>query len=91
MENYEYNALSYVWGDQTEKLPLVVRNSQTANPSQTSLVWDETEEPCLLDDSRNLHTALLYLRARDTKLFHSPLYWIDAVCIDQKDLGEKQR
>ncbi|KAH8883684.1 HET-domain-containing protein, partial [Thozetella sp. PMI_491] len=62
----QYEALSYVWGDQTE------RNEIILDSQPTSI-------------TRNLWTTLKYIRQPDT----SRTLWIDAVCINQADIHER--
>jgi hypothetical protein len=59
-----------------------------------SYAWGDPTDtrPCYCDQqgfpvAKSLHGALVRLRDRDT---HSPI-WIDVVCINQDDLGEKSR
>jgi hypothetical protein len=62
-----YEALSYVWGDENEKLPIFISG-------------------CRFDVTINLHAALLRLRNHSMQR----LLWIDAICIDQENLQEKE-
>jgi hypothetical protein len=64
----KFVALSYMWGDQTEK----------------RLIW--------LNDKafyvgQNLYDALLYFEQHDI----GAVFWIDAICIDQKDIEERNK
>lgn len=79
-----YEALSYAWGDPADKLPMLVRSSANfVNGAFGSYVTSNT----VMRITQNLHAALLFLRfKRDPQCF-----WIDAVCINQADLDEKQR
>lgn len=59
-----------------------------------SYTWGTTEKPCniLLDGyqipvTRNLHSALQYLRSRHEDRF----LWIDAICINQDDHEEREQ
>ncbi len=63
---HRYEALSYVWGDPRETLPIYV-----------------DEEQFLV--TANLHAALLRLRDHSFKR----IIWVDAICIDQKNLEEQ--
>ncbi|KAL7893156.1 heterokaryon incompatibility domain-containing protein [Trichoderma sp. SZMC 28014] len=57
-----FNALSYVWGTSTKKLPITCNGEQ----------FDVTE---------NLDSALRHLRSEENER----VFWIDAICINQKD------
>ncbi|KAH7311538.1 heterokaryon incompatibility protein [Stachybotrys elegans] len=65
----DYGALSYTWGDQTNKVPIILNGS-------------------VVKVGRNLETALRALSL-------SPDYagglklWVDALCIDQQDLTDR--
>ncbi|KAK3322837.1 heterokaryon incompatibility protein-domain-containing protein [Apodospora peruviana] len=63
---HQYEALSYVWGDSTE------RNEILLDGQPMSI-------------TRNLWTALKYIRQPDA----SRTLWIDAVCINQNDVHER--
>ena len=65
--NHLYEALSYVWGNPDEKLPIFIYG-------------------CRFDVTVNLHVALLHLRNH----FVERILWVDAICIDQKNLEEKK-
>ncbi|KAE9378667.1 HET-domain-containing protein, partial [Stipitochalara longipes BDJ] len=65
---FPYLALSYVWGDQTSKVPISVN-------MQEFLV------------TKNLEMAIRRVRHPE-KL---SLYWIDAICINQDDLEERNQ
>lgn len=67
-EMFEFEALSYVWGDSTDRRPIICHDK-------------------MFYVTRGLHRALRFLR-RET----SPrLLWIDAICIHQKDLAERNQ
>ncbi|RAK93293.1 hypothetical protein BO79DRAFT_224792 [Aspergillus costaricaensis CBS 115574] len=65
----EYDALSYVWGAQTNGQSNISINNQAFSVG------------------KNLHSALLRLRGYE---FERTL-WVDAICIDQNNMGEKER
>jgi hypothetical protein len=62
-----YEALSYVWGGDSEEPRSIFINKQN------------------LAVTKNLHAALLRLRDRSLER----ILWIDALCINQKNLEEK--
>lgn len=62
----DYDALSYVWGDTTERTPIQVNN-------RTLMI------------TTNLRTALLNIRQLDQPC----ILWVDAVCIDQDSVMER--
>ncbi|KAH8767962.1 heterokaryon incompatibility protein-domain-containing protein [Hyaloscypha sp. PMI_1271] len=62
----KYQALSYVWGDPSDKIFITVNCAD-------------------FGVTRNLYTALLRLRRR----FRDVVVWIDAVCINQSDVAER--
>jgi Heterokaryon incompatibility protein (HET) len=78
----QYTALSYVWGDPDDTVRLLL-------------------EDCDFHVTRNLHEALLQVRRwrkdprfdyRDCFQAQGPwLLWIDAICIDQKNMAERLR
>ncbi|KAL9602686.1 MAG: hypothetical protein Q9219_001676 [cf. Caloplaca sp. 3 TL-2023] len=63
-----YEALSYTWGDATERSQLSIDGKK-------------------LSITSNLDTALRYLRAQNGPR----TLWVDAVCIDQNDLDERNQ
>jgi len=65
--NHLYEALSYVWGNPDEKLPIFIHG-------------------CRFDVTVNLHAALSRLRNH----FVERILWVDAICIYQGNLEEKQ-
>jgi hypothetical protein len=62
-----YEALSYVWGDSKEPLPIFIHGNR-------------------FEVTSNLHAALTQLRNHSL----DRILWIDAICIDQKNLVEKE-
>jgi hypothetical protein len=69
----KYFALSYVWGQESD--PASVRDGK-----QTSRE---------LAITRNLETALRHLRHICKPLERNLILWVDSICINQEDLGEK--
>ncbi|GLA22566.1 hypothetical protein AnigIFM63326_003482 [Aspergillus niger] len=65
----EYDALSYVWGNETDGQCNISINNQAFSVR------------------KNLHSALLRLRG---STFERTL-WVDAICIDQSKVGEKEK
>jgi hypothetical protein len=68
--DYEYEALSYTWGDSTPFANITVISQNGSARLQVA---------------QNLYSALVHLRRPDRKR----LLWIDAICINQTDLDEK--
>jgi hypothetical protein len=70
-ENYQeshlYEALSYVWGDPTDTLPIIIGRQS-------------------FSVTKNLYSALLRLRNHSLER----ILWVDAVCMDQANHGEKE-
>lgn len=73
---HSYEALSYVWGSETNPRRIVVASGPEEAP---------TEKHSYLNVTRNLFEALQYLRRSDA----SRRLWIDAICINQKDIPER--
>lgn len=65
----EYDALSYVWGDEADGQCNISINNQA------------------LSVGKNLHSALLRLRGHRVER----TLWVDAICIDQNNVGEKEK
>jgi hypothetical protein len=65
-DNPKYTALSYVWGDATERLPIYIDGT-------------------LFSATKNLKIALQYIRKADC----DQVMWVDAVCINQNDIDER--
>ncbi|KAK7211726.1 hypothetical protein V2G26_018904 [Clonostachys chloroleuca] len=62
----DYEALSYCWGDATDKLPIYCNDQR-------------------FEATRSLEAALRHLRRKDD----DRCLWIDAVCINQDDISER--
>ncbi|KAF1998247.1 HET-domain-containing protein, partial [Amniculicola lignicola CBS 123094] len=72
---HEYEALSYVWGDASQTKRIIVEDRLGGS------------ELGYLDITLNLHTALCRLRNPGLDRF----LWVDAVCINQSDIKERDR
>jgi len=78
--NLEFEALSYRWGDPKENTPICIRLTAYQGEEES----DETPYlPCPV--TRNLEQALRALRLHD----RDRLLWVDALCINQKDIVER--
>ena len=90
-ENPFYEALSYVWGDPSITAPIQLRASPRRSPdgadhipALSALSFTEahsTQWPV----TTNLEAALRYLRHES----EVRILWIDAICIDQSNVEEK--
>lgn len=72
-DNPQYDALSYVWGQPIYNEAIIIANS------------DEQDAVYHLGITTSLHEALTHLRNTGRGI---PL-WVDAICINQEDLGER--
>jgi hypothetical protein len=74
----EYHALSYAWGDPVfpKTLEVVIEGEDGQPPESHAGLIHITE---------NLHSALQNLRKQDETL----VLWVDAVCINQADVRER--
>ncbi|KLU93047.1 hypothetical protein MAPG_11963, partial [Magnaporthiopsis poae ATCC 64411] len=79
-----YEALSYVWGSEENKQPIYVQSDDKGGGS--SATPSTGDDYCLLV-TVNLYEALSHVRNR----LLERVMWIDAVCINQEDDGEKGR
>lgn len=73
----EYEALSYTWGSLNRSAAIAVYGGLTSTAKP---------KPSLLRVGANLSEALQYLRLRD----EARVIWIDALCINQEDLQERE-
>ncbi|KAF2717438.1 HET-domain-containing protein [Polychaeton citri CBS 116435] len=71
----EYESLSYAWGDKHDITKIQILSASMSGDSQA----------IDLDITRNLHTALRYLRRPDA----ARKLWVDAICINQLDMKER--
>lgn len=83
----DYEALSYVWGSLDDPVHIAIRS--TDRPAVESGILSSKSNPPLQFDklpvTQNLGRALPYLRLRD----EPRLLWIDAICVNQKNLTER--
>lgn len=77
-----YEALSYVWGSEEDKQPIYIRSDDT-NDNVSAVPSAGNYRRLLV--TANLHSVLSHVRDR----FLERVMWIDAVCINQRDDGEK--
>lgn len=70
-----YEALSYTWGDPLERREILVRSPST---------FPTTTTTSRLSVTTNCLAALYNLRTAELRQL-----WIDAICIDQSNLGER--
>lgn len=75
-----YTALSYVWGDPKIKKTIHLDVTEPDSSKQAA-------NPGLLSVTSNLFAALLALRSGE----HTQTFWIDAICINQKDNSERSQ
>jgi hypothetical protein len=75
----EYTALSYVWGDPTQKTAITVQYEWP------DVYGNLSKEIVSVLVTVNLASALLHLRYSRKPL----VLWIDAICINQVDVAEK--
>jgi hypothetical protein len=75
----DYDALSYVWGDDKETLPILVNYTDDKDALPVLVNYTDVQV------TRNLRVALEHLRddTLDVNL------WVDALCINQKRTKEK--
>lgn len=87
-DNPHYEALSYVWGDPPALVSCVyIVDSATTDGGleDSSGVNEDHKKPCFLPVTATLRCALIRLRHPE----HSRRLWVDAVCINQKNLHEQ--
>jgi Heterokaryon incompatibility protein (HET) len=91
-EHPSYEALSYVWGNPpalVSRIYIVDSPTACVHPERFFPANEDNahpqEKPHFLQVTASLHCALLRLRHPE----QSRLLWVDAVCINQKDLREQ--
>ncbi|KAL1861685.1 hypothetical protein VTK73DRAFT_6970 [Phialemonium thermophilum] len=81
----EYEALSYVWGSPDSPEIALVRNVATMANGRPETIALTGKSFLPLFITRNLAGALRHLRRSDK----ARTLWIDAICINQEDKGER--
>ncbi|KXS93961.1 hypothetical protein AC578_8 [Pseudocercospora eumusae] len=81
-ERAPYEALSYCWGNEDADHSIFVLNDE----SQDSIPFTQIRKPRKFSVTPNLHAALCHLR----KSRRTVILWIDAICMDQEKLDERQ-
>lgn len=79
----EYYALSYTWGN---PLPLIAEDSGKYGRREVSILNSENSA-CQIEVSRNLFEAMCSLTEKGIS---GPI-WIDAICINQADVEERNQ
>ncbi|KXT11105.1 hypothetical protein AC579_656 [Pseudocercospora musae] len=77
-----YEALSYCWGNEDADQSVFVLNDE----SQASTPYTQIYKPRKISITPNLHAALCHLRMSRRAVS----LWIDALCMDQGKLDERQ-
>lgn len=79
-QHVPYEALSYCWGNSSDRTTILVRHQPRDLEDPEVLVQEVTV-------TRNVHSALKHLRSRvrGTNRF----LWIDAICVNQENLPER--
>ncbi|PMD42922.1 HET-domain-containing protein [Hyaloscypha variabilis F] len=90
LEDLSYEALSYVWGPESNPAIITIRDRKSrcivdSGTEITSYISEAEAET--LSIRRNLDVALRHLR----KSSESRILWIDAICINQQDVEERNR
>jgi hypothetical protein len=104
-DGLDFHVLSYVWGDETEKHAIVV-NGQRLDVTQNLYDFLETTrqyEPNFLSHHEHPHYKTIYntgnartvagsSRGKVTGPATMPMrFWVDAICINQNDLNERNK
>lgn len=77
----KYEALSYVWGSPENTVEVYVRHSAGSQSDHNN------ETPMTMHIGRSLASALTHLRYPD----RPRRLWVDAVCINQADIEEREK
>lgn len=86
LRTYEYEALSYYWGQDEARTPITIQSATSKQFRDERLGW-ENYSLGKYHIRPNLHAALLHLRLPDRKT----VLWVDALCIDQENADEKTK
>ncbi|KAL8653827.1 MAG: hypothetical protein Q9226_003688 [Calogaya cf. arnoldii] len=81
----EFEALSYAWGDASDVRDIYIEANQPKWPELLETDDINSVQRRRLRVTKNLFEALNHLRLED----RPRVFWIDAICVDQKDLEER--
>ncbi|KAK5725193.1 hypothetical protein LTR17_013145 [Elasticomyces elasticus] len=86
---FRFEALSYNWGYDNAAAPLTV-SDESRPPRDIGSIYQSVDQILQPRDQMfvkyNLFEALYHLRLPDRDIW----LWVDAICINQEDLGEKE-
>ncbi|KAJ0117518.1 Heterokaryon incompatibility protein 6 [Diaporthe amygdali] len=94
LEPPKFRALSYVWGPSKEGRCITLQVPQKAGlkgesiEDTTAVAEEETLESCEIEVTDNLFSALVHYRTMKSA-DQQTYFWIDALCINQRDNDEK--
>lgn len=94
LEPPKFRALSYVWGPSKEGRCIELQVPQEATlkgesiEDTTAAAEEEALESCEIEVTDNLFSALVHYRTM-TSAEQPAYFWIDALCINQRDNDEK--
>ena len=80
-ESPEFKALSYTWGNPFPKSANFSPSEEVESPASEHVYCNGNEVPV----TSNLYRALLRLRL----IFPGRAFWVDGICINQKDMTER--
>ncbi|KAL8812703.1 MAG: hypothetical protein Q9223_007227, partial [Gallowayella weberi] len=81
----EFEALSYAWGDPADRLDIYVKVEPSEQDIPRSIRNLKRAGRKTLSVTRNLAEALKHLRLEN----RPRVFWIDAICVNQKNLTER--
>lgn len=89
----KFRALSYVWGPSKEGRRITLQvpkkvDHKGKSTETTDLAEEEELESCEIDVTDNLFSALVHYRTMSSE-DKPAFFWIDALCINQRDNDEK--